>query len=487
MNNELKPRRETLEHVIKFRTYVALGVGVIVGVGWVVYSGQWLTSGGPAGAMLAFLIGGVLLLPIGMCYAEMTSALPLAGGELSFAYKAFGARLAFMTAWLLALAYTAVAPFETIAMGSMFEALLPGLATETLYSVRIGGDEERVALSTVLPGCAIASLLIWANWHGAKDSARIQMVIVVMMLACTAIFCGAALWQGELANLRPLFANPAGGETSATAVLAAIVSVLVIVPFFMAGFDTIPQAAEEARVGMPLRDLGLAILISIACGSLFYVLIIFSVAIVMPWTEAATLPMTTAAVFESALGYTWAAKLVLFTAFLGLVSTLNGVYVASSRLLFSMGRGGMLPHWFAAVHAEHHTPRNALLFVGAISFAGPFVGKLALSPIVNSSSFAFTVAMTVTCFSAIRLRRTSPRLERPFRAPTAALSAGAFMAVALLVLMLAPGSPGRLGGLETMIVLVWTVAGLLGFLRRTYTHPLEKSEQDYLILGDYQD
>ncbi len=71
--------RETLERSIPFRNYVALGLGVIVGVGWVVYSGQWLQDGGPMGAMLAFLIGGLLLLPVGACYAEMTAALPLAG------------------------------------------------------------------------------------------------------------------------------------------------------------------------------------------------------------------------------------------------------------------------------------------------------------------------------------------------------------------------------------------------------------------------
>ena len=149
-------QRPSLAHAIRFRTYVALGVGVIVGVGWVVYSGEWLLDGGPVGAMLAFLVGGLLLLPIGFCYAEMTAAIPLAGGELCFAYKAFGPRLAFVTAWLLALGYISVAPFETIAMGVMFEALLPQWATDALYVVTVGDRQERVALSTLLPGALSA-------------------------------------------------------------------------------------------------------------------------------------------------------------------------------------------------------------------------------------------------------------------------------------------------------------------------------------------
>jgi amino acid transporter len=475
--------RESLEKSIPFHHYVALGLGVIVGVGWVVYSGQWLQDGGPAGAILAFLIGGLILIPVGMCYAEMTSALPLAGGELSFSYKAFGALPAFLTAWLLALSYVSITPFETIAIGSMFEALLPALASEPLYLVSIGEQQERVAASTLLPGLTTGLFLLWENWHGARDSARIQMAIVVALLLCTAVFCTVALWRGDVSHLQPLFAAPTGGTVGFAAGVSAVVSVLVVVPFFMAGFDAIPQAAEEAGASMSPRQLGAAILISILCGALFYVVIILAVAISMPWTESAQLPMATSAVFEAAFGLPWAARLVLFTALLGLVSTLNGMYVASSRLLFSLGRGGMLPHWFAEVDPVHHTPRNALLFVGAVSLLGPFVGKIALSPIVSSSSFVFTIALMATCLSAIRLRSSAPDMPRPYRAPSFALYLGALVSLVLLLLMLLPMSPGRLGNLELLLVVGWLILGFGAYLWRRYRQPLSDPERDYLILG----
>ncbi len=214
-------------------------------------------------------------------------------------------------------------------------------------------------------------------------------------------------------------------------------------------------------------------------------MIILAVSISMPWTESSQLPMTTSAVFEAAFGFVWAAMLVIFAALLGLVSTLNGMYVASSRLLFSLGRGGMLPHWFAGVHPVHHTPKNALLFVGAISLAGPFVGKYALAPIVNTSSFVFTIALAVTCAASMRLRGTAKDLDRPYRAPTAALYAGAIISVLLLLLMVLPQSPGQLGDLEFLIVLIWVVAGLVAFFWRQYRHPVSKDDRDYLILGEY--
>jgi len=480
-------QRETLERSIPFRNYVALGLGVIVGVGWVVYSGQWLQDGGPMGAMLAFLLGGLLLLPIGMCYAEMTAALPLAGGELSFAYKAFGSLVAFMTAWSLSLEYVAVTPFETIAIGSLMETLIPAMVSDPLYYVGLGSDKERVSLSTILPGLLIGAFLIGVNYKGAKDAAKIQMFVVVALLLCTLVFTSVALIGGDYQNLQPLFATDGEGPASWAGIAAAIISVLVVVPFFMAGFDAIPQAAEEAGTSVPPKKLGYAILLSIVCGSIFYVLIILAVSISMPWQVSSKLPMTSSAVFEAAFGYVWAAKLVIFTALLGLVTTLNGMYVASSRLLFSLGRGGMLPHWFARVHPSHHTPQNALLFVGVISLIGPFIGKFALSPIVNSSSFVFTLSLAVTSAASIRMRKTQPDLARPYRAPTFFLYMGLIISIILLLLMVLPQSPGQLGVLEFKVIIVWMVLGVIAFYWRKSRHPMAKEERDYLILGDYAD
>ncbi len=478
-------QRETLERSIPFRNYVALGLGVIVGVGWVVYSGQWLQEGGPMGAMLAFLLGGLLLLPIGMCYAEMTAALPLAGGELSFAYKAFGSLVAFLTAWALALTYVATTPFETIAIGSLMETLIPAMVSDPLYYVGMGADKERVSLSTILPGLLIGALLVGINYRGAKDSAKLQMVVVTALLICTVIFTSVALIGGDYQNLQPLFASDQEGPASWAGIASAIISVLVVVPFFMAGFDAIPQAAEEAGTTVPPKKLGYAILLSIVCGTIFYVLIILAVSVAMPWQVSSKLPMTSAAVFEAAFGYVWAAKLVIFTALLGLITTLNGMYVASSRLLFSLGRGGMLPHWFARVHPSHHTPQNALLFVGVISLIGPFIGKFALVPIVNSSSFVFTLSLTVTSAASIYLRKTQPDLARPYRAPLVFLYLGLLISVVLILLMILPQSSGQMAPLEFYITFVWMVLGVIAFYWRNSRHPMAKEERDYLILGDY--
>ena len=82
-------QRKTLEKVITFKNYIATALGAIIGVGWIIYAGEWLADGGPISAILAFILGGMFLIPIGKCYAELTAAIPVAGDELAFSYKAF--------------------------------------------------------------------------------------------------------------------------------------------------------------------------------------------------------------------------------------------------------------------------------------------------------------------------------------------------------------------------------------------------------------
>jgi len=472
--------RKSLGRAITYKNYIAIALGAIIGVGWIIYAGEWLKDGGPGGAILAFLLCGMLLIPIGKCYAELTPAIPVAGGELAFSYKAFGSSVSFLTAWMLAFNYTFVLPFETIAIGALFEAIFPGLATQELYAV----GEHSVRLSSILPGLFVGILLVIVNYRGVKNSARFQMFAMGLLLSCVFVFTCVALLRGSVSNFYPLFSQTG---SLWTAIPASIIPVLVVVPWFMGGFDSIPQAAEESGHKVKPRDLGKAIIIAIVVGILFYVVVIIDVSLAMPWQQSSAFDLPTAAVFRVAFGYQWAADLVLFAGILGLITTLNGFYIASSRLIFSQGRGGLLPGWFGEVHDKYHTPKNAILFVGTVSLIGPFIGKSALTPIVTSSSLTFAAALTITCLSAVRLRKTAPNMARPYKVKhKATLYLGSVVASLLLLLMIFPGSPGQLSPLEFAIVAAWLVFGLTAYIWRRKTSGMTKEERDFQILGDYR-
>ncbi len=469
--------RNTLGKVMSFWDYIGLGLGIVIGVGWVVYTGQWLTDGGPLGTIIAFILGGLLLLPIGKTYAELTAAMPIAGGGMAYSYKAFGLFVSFLTAWALALSYVSATPFETIAIGMLAESIIPSIISDPLYFV----GESGVSLSNIIPGIVFALYLIWLNYKGAKGSSRFQLGVLAAIIVFTFAFTGIALIKGDINNLKPLFAQ----EGSLWAVApASIISVLVVVPFFLSGFDTITQAAEESGKKMNPKKLGAAIISTIVAGIIFYILIILAVALSMPWQESSKFSMPTAEVFNAAFGYKWITKLVLITALLGLVSTLNGMYIASSRLIFALGRGGMLPQWFSEVHPTYGTPKNAILFVGAISLTGPFIGKAGMSPIVNSASLAFAIAYLVAALSAIRLRYSASEMKRPYKVHKSTLYLGALVSVFLIGLMVLPQSPGHLSQIEFLVIGIWMFFGLIAYWWRQKTGNMSNDERTYLILGE---
>ncbi len=125
-----------LRQALRVRDYFTLGFGTMVGVGWLVVMDDWLGRGGPGGAMLAFLAGGLLLAPIGYVYGRLVPRFPQAGGELVFAQASrFPAPATFSTAWLMVLAYLIVCPWEAVAVGRIAAYLLPALDTLELYRI----------------------------------------------------------------------------------------------------------------------------------------------------------------------------------------------------------------------------------------------------------------------------------------------------------------------------------------------------------------
>ena len=90
-----------------------------------VFSGTWLQGAGSLGAIIAFLIGGVLVVFVGLTYSELVSAMPKAGGEYNYAWRALGAGGVFVASWAIALGYVSVVAFEAVALPTTMEYLLP--------------------------------------------------------------------------------------------------------------------------------------------------------------------------------------------------------------------------------------------------------------------------------------------------------------------------------------------------------------------------
>ncbi|MGB0133561.1 APC family permease [Dokdonella sp.] len=476
----MTPHRPALRKVLGRFGFFALAFGSMIGVGWVTSIGSWLEQAGPGGAVLAFVVGGAVMLCIGLCYAELTPMLPVAGGEVAYAYKAFGTFKAFLVGWALAFGYVSISGFEAISIGRVLSFLIPSIDRWPLYEF---------AGSTIFASHLILAVLCtagitWINWIGARSAARLQVWLTILFVVTTLIFVVAGFGTGKLANLEPVFA---AGDAGIGA-LAGLLAVMVTIPFWFVGFDTIPQAAEEASGAVKPRMLALLIVGSIAAAVAFYVLLIVSVSMLGPWQDLAGTDLPAAHAFEAAFKSPWLRDLVLIAALLGLFTSWNGFFLAGSRVVFALGRGRIIPASFGETHARHGTPHRAILLVGGLTLLAPLLGRDALLALVNAGSLCIALAFFGVSLSLLRLRRDYPQLERPFRLHAAPLVAGTAAAGSLLMIaaMVMPGSPAALSWPHEHIVLMVMlgVGGLLWMAAASGRNAISEEARDGLILDE---
>lgn len=452
----------------------------MIGVGWVTAMGGWLRDAGPGGAMIAFAAGGVLMLFIGLCYAELTAMMPVAGGEVAYAYRSSGTGPAFVVGWFLAFGYLSVSAFEALSVGTVLAYLFPAVDFLPLYEVA----GVPVYAGHLILAVAFTGLITGVNYVGVRWASGLQTGLTVTFVAVTLVFVGAGIFFGSGGGS----GQPPFSTTGLGPILGGVAAVFVTAPFWFVGFDTIPQGAEEARDSVSPRRLGALILTSIVGATLFYILIIFAVARAAPWTEITDAALPTAEAFAGAFGSRLMVNLVLAATVLGLLTSWNGFFLAGTRVLFALGRGRIVPPWLGRSHPNFGTPGNAVLLAGGVTLVGAVLGRGALLPFVNVGSFCIATAFLGVSWSAIKLRRAEPDAPRPYRIPGGLfVPVVAFLgALFILGVMLLPGSPGMLawplewsilGGFVALGAVLWA----LGASRRRGT-PSE--ERFRLILGD---
>src|SRR5207248_1979104 len=170
-----------------------------------------------------------------------------------------------------------------------------------------------------------------------------------------------------------------------------------IVPYFMTGFESVGKAAEEASSDFHGRGFFRAIWMAILVGILFYTTIVAAVAYVAPWRALIGEKFMTAVAFQRAVGSHDIVNIILAAAMLSLFKCFNGNFVASSRLLFALGRRGMIAPRVGAIHARNQTPSTAVLCVGAATGICMLLGDAILVPITEVGSVACAIGWAATC------------------------------------------------------------------------------------------
>ena len=436
-----------LARKLRVTDYFSLGWGTMVGVGWLVVMDDWLTRGGPLGGILGFAIGGILLLPIGYVYGKLVMAMPDAAGEVAYTAKVFPQPVSFFTGWMMLLAYFIVCPWEAVAVGRIAGYIFPALDSIELY--RVAG--KPVYLPHLVIGLALTALVTVVNYRGVRLSATFQNWSTFGTLALFVIFVGVGVTRGSPANFRPLFTHTS---------FVSILLVLQIVPYFMTGFESVTKAAEEANPQFRAQGFARAIFAAIIVGAVFYIIVIAAVGFVAPWRSLTGAPFMTAVAFEHAVGSRWIVSVILSAALLSLFKVFNGNFIAASRLLFAMGRRGLVDARLASVHPRNQTPATSVVCVGIATASCMFLGTAILVPISEVGSVAAASGWFAVCAAYLWMR---PRVRDRLIAVL-----GAIVALAMVVMKFAPFVPGHFSGWEWLALGLWIILGaLIGHPRST--------------------
>lgn len=435
---------------------IVMALGAMIGWGWVVSSGQWITDGGVIGAALGFVIGGLMVFFVGLTYSELTSAMPECGGEHVFSYKAMGKWGSFVCTWAIILGYASVVCFEACTVPTVLSYLNPDFQQWYLFTVA-GYD---VYLSCVLIAMAIAVFILYLNIRGTVQAARVQSVLTIVILFIGIMLIAGAAFNGDVSNVTD---NMFAGEGSG-GILKSIITVAMITPFFFIGFDVIPQTAEEIRI--PLKKIGRVMILSIILAVVFYVLVILAIGMIMSQDQiAATMTgtgLTTADAMAAAFNSQTMSNVLIIGGLCGVVTSWNAFLMGGSRAMYSMAESNMIPKCFGRLHRRFNTPYVALILIGALSIVAPLLGRKMLTWAVDAGNFGCCLAYFMVALSFLILRRRAPDMPRPYRVRfgTAAGICALAMSGFMLAMYIIPDTGVTLVWQEWAMVAGWCILGV---------------------------
>ena len=455
---------------------LAIGIGAVIGWSWVIYAGYWSTVPGTLGGILAFAVAGFLCSLVGLVYAELTAAFPKIGIEESVTFIALGRIPSLIVSWCILYLWMSFILVEAI----MFPIILGNLG----LSIPVFGQMFTVMGSPVMLSNVIIAVILnlffaYINYRGVKLSGWVQTIAVGLLTLAALFFCGSGVTMGSASNAQPLFTDAAG-----------LTTVMLMVPGFLSGFHAVPQGIEETNISP--KTVGKLVVYTVIGSALFYILIIVGIAFAMPEAERAGDGLVVIqAVGQLFGGSKIAMGFVTFASLLGMLSTWNAAYLVGSRFLFGLSRAKLLPQTFTKLHPKYKTPKNAIIAMAIIGTLAPFAGTCSTIYVglMDIASFGLIITWIFVSISFIKLRRTMPDLERPYRVPGGKVVGWAAIIFSVAYLFLyTPWGPSGLLPIEWAgvgVILVIALIVYFGYNRRGGNIPYE--EQKNLLINGGKD
>lgn len=394
------------------------GVGVMVGTGIFVLTGEQAYSNAGPAIVISFILAGITCGLAALCYAEFASTVPVAGSAYTFSYATLGELIAWIIGWDLLL---------ELALGAAVVARGWSAYLQSLFDLPtwLAGDDAVPDFGAI----AIVLALGCIGVLGTKLSGRITTVLVVVKVAVVTFVIVAGLFFIKKSNYTPFIpdSKPTEGGSGLDSTLLqsvfgveptvfgvyGIIAAASVVFFAFIGFDIVATSAEETR--NPQRDMPRGILGSLVIVTVLYSAVAFVVTGMLKYSDDRMNTAAPLAEAFSANGLDWASKIISIGAVAGLTTVILVLLLGQARVLFAMSRDGLLPVGLAKVHPRFGTPYRITIITTI--FVALLAGFVPLSELSKLVSIGTLFAFALVSAGVIILRRTRGDLHRPFRVP----------------------------------------------------------------------
>ena len=393
---------ENLKRSIGTFQLTMFGVGATVGTGIFFVLSQAVPEAGPS-VIVSFLIAGLAAGLAAICYAELASAVPVSGSTYSYAYTTLGEVVAMVVAACLLLEYgvstAAVAVGWSQYINKLADNFLGGHLPQALSAAPWDVNPGLINLPAVILVMLCAVLLI----RGASESARVNAIMVLIKLSVLAMFAVIAFTAFDTDRFADF--APFG--------VAGIGSAAGTIFFSYIGLDAVSTAGDEVK--NPQRTMPRAIIAALLTVTVVYLLVAFAALGAQAWPDFKEQEAGLATILDRVTGANYWGTVLAAGAVISIFSVTLVTLYGQTRILFAMGRDGLLPAGFAKVDPRSMTPvRNTVIVAIVVALLAGFIP---LDYLADMVSIGTLVAFIVVSVGVIILRRREPDLPRGFRVP----------------------------------------------------------------------
>ena len=415
-----------LKRTLTSGSLIALGIGAIIGAGLFVRTAAAAAQNAGPSVTLGFIVAAIGCALAGLCYAELSSSIPISGSAYTYTYATMGEFMAWIIGWDLMLEYAVGAATVGIAWSEYLNNLLTNVLGMSAIPYEwchspFEHSVEGVSGIMNIPAFGIIAVLSLLLIKGTKESAFVNGIIVITKVAIVVLIIVLGWGFINSANHTPYI--PAAstytdhqGISHTYGGIMGILGAAGVVFFAFIGFDAVSTAAQETK--NPKKSMPIGILGSLAICTVLYILfahVLTGLAPVEFFRTTGKEASVAQAINTFMPGYGWLAKAVTVAILAGFSSVILVMLLGQSRVFYSMSRDGLVPKIFSDVHPKFKTPYKAnlifLLVVGAFAafVPGDIVGDM--------TSIGTLFAFMLVCVAVIVLRKTDPDMPRAFKTP----------------------------------------------------------------------